>query len=338
MLRTREIFNEQRMTMEIPAGHPADTFLKENQELLKLVRILDKFYDKINRPEDLNLKTYLIQLKGFYNDLVDVDKHYQRKENLLFPYIEKHGITDPQKGMWDRHNEIREMLKTAMESISPTIGLSVEKLKTIVNYALRPVSEAISDMIEKEKEILWPVCLEKLSDNDWYQISLESGEFGFCLYEPATDWIPEGMEPAPEASRRMSTINLPTGKFSIEELILLFKNLPVELSFVDKHDKVRFFSQGKTPIFRRSQAVIGRDVRLCHPPRSVHLVEEVLNHFRNGKHSKATSWLEIKGKMVCIEYYALRDEKDQYLGTLEVVQDITDLRNIDKERRLLTYS
>jgi DUF438 domain-containing protein len=125
---------------------------------------------------------------------------------------------------------------------------------------------------------------------------------------------------------------------SIPELIGIFSTIPVELTFVDSNDKVKFFSHGKKPIFNRNRAVIGRDVRLCHPPKSVHIVEQILSDFKSRKEERAAFWLEMKGMFVHIEYYALRDEFNKYLGTLEVVQDITDLKKIEGEQRLLSYT
>jgi DUF438 domain-containing protein len=267
-----------------------------------------------------------------------VDKHYLRKEHLLFPYLEKYNITGPPKVMWGKHDETRELLKLAREGLEATGEISREEIKTLVELVLKPASGAISDMVMKEEEILFPMCMDKLTDEEWYQISQQSIEFGYCLYDPQAEWKPEGVDPAPVAEATAGRIQLPTGKFSVDELIAIFKTMPVELTFVDSRDKVKFFSHGKNPIFKRNRAVIGRDVRLCHPPKSVGIVEKIVSDFKSGKHDRAAFWLEIKGIFVYIEYYALRDEHNKYLGVLEVVQDITELRKIKGEQRLLSYS
>jgi hypothetical protein len=136
--------------------------------------------------------------------------------------------------------------------------------------------------------------MDKLTDEEWYQISQQSMEFGFCLYDPPTDWKPEGVEASPLAGTVGGIIQLPSGKLSVNELIAMFNTLPVELTFVDNHDKVKFFSHGKNPIFKRNRAVIGRDVRLCHPPKSVAIVEQIVSDFKSGKQDKASFWLEMK--------------------------------------------
>ena len=328
---------DQSGAKEIPPGHPVDTFKKENKELLKLVSTLNRFYKKISIPEDMDMETYPIQLKAFFNDLFDVEKHYLRKENLLFPYLEKYNITGPPKVMWGKHDETRELLKAALEGLSIS-GSDTEEMETLIELVLKPASTAVSDMVMKEEEILLPMSLDKLSDEEWYQVSQQSMDFGYCLYDPDTEWKPEGVDPLPASRKTGETFQLPTGKLSVPELIAFFNTLPVELTFVDSNDKVKFFSHGKTPIFKRNRAIIGRDVRLCHPPKSVHIVEKILSDFKSGREERASFWLEMKGIFVFIEYYALRNDNDEYLGTLEIVQDITEIKKIEGEQRLLNYS
>jgi len=329
---------DQTGAREIPEGHPLDTFKKENRELDKLIQTMGRSFEKVRQPEELEPDTYILQLRAFFNDLMDVEKHYLRKENLLFPYLEKYNITGPPKVMWGKHDETRELLKVAREGLSAAGGTEAGELETVVELLLKPASAAVHDMIMKEEEILFPMCMDKLSDEEWYQISQESPEIGYCLYDPEIEWKPEGVEPSPLARTLENSVQLPTGRLSIAELIGIFDTMPVELTLVDSQDKVKFFSHGKKPIFNRNRAVIGRDVRLCHPPKSVHVVEQVISDFKSGKEDRAVFWFEMKGMFVHIEYYALRDEFNKYLGTLEVVQDITELRKIEGEQRLLSYT
>ncbi len=330
---------DQSGAREIPPGHPVDTFKNENKELMKMVSILRKFYYKIEKPEELKLETYLIQLKGFFNNLMDVEKHYLRKENLVFPYLEKYNITGPPKIMWGKHDETRELLKASREGLDAKGGdITLDEATALIDMVLKPASNAVADMVMKEEEILFPMCMDKLTDEEWFQVSQESAEIGFCLYDPDIEWIPEGVETSPSPQVLDGMIQFKTGKLSVNELIAFFNTLPVELSFVDNQDKVRFFSHGQNPIFKRNRAVIGRDVRLCHPPKSVQMVEQIVSDFRRGKQNKAAFWLGMKAKVVYIEYYALRDDNNQYLGTLEVVQDITEIKKIKGEQRLVSYS
>ena len=240
--------------------------------------------------------------------------------------------------MWGKHDETRELLKVAREGLDVKGNVTEGEIATLIELVLKPASAAVADMVMKEEEILFPMSMDKLTDEDWYQISQQSIAIGYCLYDPDTEWKPEGIEPSSVSLINEGVIQLPTGKLTVPELISFFNTLPVELTFVDDRDKVKFFSHGKKPIFNRNRAVIGRDVRLCHPPKSVHLVEQILSDFKTGKEDRATFWLEMKGVFVYIEYYALRDEYNKYLGTLEVVQDITELQKLEGEQRLVSYS
>ena len=133
-------------------------------------------------------------------------------------------------------------------------------------------------------------------------------------------------------------IQLPSGSFSAEELMAILNTVPVDMTFVDKNDKVKYFTQGSHRIFTRSRSIINRDVRLCHPPGSVHIVEKIIEDFKTGKASHAPFWIQMRGKFIYIEYYALRNENGEYLGTLEVSQDLTHLRSLQGERRILEYT
>ncbi len=130
---------------------------------------------------------------------------------------------------------------------------------------------------------------------------------------------------------------MPTGSFTLEELIAPFQHLPFDVTFVDQDNTVRYFSPGKDRIFDRSRAIIGRKVQYCHPPKSVHIVNQIVEDFRSGRQNQARFWITMKGRFIYICYYAMRDEAGTYMGTLEVTQDLTDLRTLEGERRLLTY-
>jgi len=323
---------------EIPEGHPVDTFKKENRELLKLISTLDKFFDKIKIPEDIDLETYGLQVKAFFNNLMDVEKHYLRKENLLFPFLEKYNITGPPKVMWGKHDETRELLKSSIQALNVDGEIGTSDFEAMIDIVLKPATQAIADMVMKEEEILLPMCMDKLTDEDWYHISVQSIDIGFCLYDPEVEWKPEGIDAVSSATAKDGMVQLPSGKMSVNELINILNTLPAEITFVDSNDKVKYFSQAKHhQIFKRNRAVLGRDVRLCHPPKSVHVVEQVVSDFKTGKQDQAAFWLEMKGMFIYIVYYAIRDENNKYLGTMEIVQDVTKIRKLDGEQRLLSY-
>jgi uncharacterized protein len=323
----------------VPPGHPVDTFKKENRELELVVAKLDDLFSNLEKivPE-IGTKAYVDKLQSLFNSLLDVDKHYKRKENLLFPFLEKYGITGPPTVMWGKHNEIRSLLKNAKDSLNLPDEETVEILKNTVEMFLRPAVKAIPDMIMKEEEILFPMSMDKLTEEEWYEIYRQTNEIGYCLYDPTIEWAPGGINLAENRSAEADTVRLPSGKFTVEELLSVLNTLPIDLTFVDKDDKVKYFSQGKERVFDRNRAILGRDVRMCHPPSSVHIVDKIIQDFKTGAAESAPFWIQMQDKFIHIEYFALRNEKGEYLGTLEVSQDLTEKRKLTNEQRILSYS
>jgi uncharacterized protein len=322
----------------VPPGHPVDTFKKENRELEGVVSRLNELFTKVEQlVPAIGAEAWINRVQALFNSLMDVDKHYRRKENLLFPFLEKYGITGPPTVMWGKHNEIRTLLKNAKESLNSPGEATVETLKNKVALFLHPAAQAIPDMIMKEEEILFPMCMDKLSDEEWYEIYRQTGEIGYCLYDPNVKWSPEGMIPEEATSAEADTITLPSGKLRSDELLAILNTLTVDMTFVDKDDKVKYFTQGKERVFDRNRAILGRDVRMCHPPSSVHVVNQILDDFKSGKADRVPFWIQMQGKFIHIEYFALRDEKGNYLGTLEISQDLTEKRNLSGEQRILSY-
>ncbi len=329
---------DQSGAKPIPAGHPVDTFIKENRELEKVTDIIGNLLAQIESTKDEQVKDLFLKIHARLNELMDVDKHYKRKEYLLFPFLESYGITGPPKVMWGKHDEIREKLKAAIEVVSAPGNITADEAKTVADMILYPAVRAIPDMIMKEEEILLPMCMDKLTDSDWYAIYQQTMEFGYCLYDPDVEWKPEGITTGDISYGTKNSIQISTGSFSIDEMEAFFKTIPVDFTFVDQNDKVKFFSLGPDRIFARNRAILGRDVRLCHPPSSVHIVEQILEDFKSGKENSAAFWINLQGKFIYIEYFAMRGKENEYLGTIEYIQDLTHLRQLQGEQRLLSYS
>lgn len=323
---------------KIPSGHPVDQFKKENIALEQLAEKIHELYAQISaRDKHSDIENFRLEMLGHFNQLMDVGKHYSRKENLLFPFLEKYGVTGPSKVMWAKHDEARQLLKAAQETLMQK-DIIKEEPENLIDLILRPATSAVIEMIMKEEEILLPMSLDKLSDQDWYNIHLQTPEIGYCLVEPDSEWKPEGfINPEDREKIADGIIQLPTGSLKIEELISILNTLPVDLTFVDSNDKVKYFSGGKERIFTRSKAILQRDVRLCHPPASVHIVEKIISDFRNGIQDRAPFWIQMKDRFIHIEYFALRDTDGKYLGTLEVSQDLSEKRALQGEQRLLQY-
>lgn len=324
---------------EIPDGHPVDVLIKENQELVKLGSDIEKKLDAIAESTEPLVEADVFKLLGFFNNLFDVDKLYKRKEYLIFPYLENQGITGPPKVMWGKHDEIRELIKGSIELLG-TANIEKEELLAAADIILRPAVNGVVDMTKKEGEILLPMALDKLTEADWYEIHKQSLEIGFCLYDPQENWKPDWVQEdvLQELNKEGGNVHLPSGSFEVEELLAVLNSLPIDMTFVDKNDKVKYFSQGEERVFQRNRAILNRDVRHCHPPSSAHIVDKIIDDFKTGKESRAPFWIKMGPKMIHIEYFALRNDKGEYLGTLEVSHDIAKYKALEGEQRILSYT
>jgi DUF438 domain-containing protein len=331
---------DQSGAKEIPAGHPVDVFIHENKEIKKTIEKASNLLHSLEKVPKDNFRNFVLVLQTSFNELMDIDKHYQRKEYLVFPYLEENEITGPPKVMWGKHDEIREQLKGCIALLREK-DLSKQDLSDALELLYFPALKALSDMIQKEEEILFPMCMDVLSAEDWWNVHKQTLEFGFTLYDPDVEWKPEEIHDVSGAEEHADNSNgyvsLPSGSFRVAELKSILNTAPVDMTFVDKNDKVKYFTQGNHRIFPRSRSIINRDVRLCHPPGSVDIVEKIIEDFRSGKESHAPFWIQMKGKFILIEYFALRDDNGEYLGTLEVSQDLTNARELKGERRILSY-
>jgi len=332
---------DQSSAKPIPEGHPIDVFIQENRELVKVIRKAQQQFGTLHSVSGENFKDHTLKTLACFNDLMDIDKHYKRKEYLLFPFLEKKDITGPPAVMWGKHDEIRDQLKGSIE-ILRSAGLKKSDIEDALEILFNPVLQALEDMTKKEEQILFPMAMDLLTEEEWWQIQRQTLEFGFTLYDPQTDWRPEGLPSAEKEDTAgggaNGTVRLPTGSFTPGEIMAILNTLPVDVTFVDKNDKVKYFTHGSERIFARSRSIINRDVRLCHPPGSVHIVEKILDDFKSGRATRAPFWIQMHGKFIHIEYFALRDENNEYLGTLEVSQDLTDLRKLRAEQRILSYT
>jgi DUF438 domain-containing protein len=327
-----EIHRVQRPE-EIP-GHPVHTFKKENEAVARLIEEIQT--DIYAYKSDASKKNARKILNGF-EMLNEIDKHYLRKENLLFPFMEKYGITAPPKVMWGVDDEIRAEIKEVIE-ILKSASADKEQLIQKAEAALVRVNE----MIYKEENILFPLVLDTLSEDEWLKIQQESKEFGYTLYKPKNKWKPErvdiegkildqGEEPSNDGY-----IEFDAGFMSPEEVNAVLNTVPFDMTFVDKDGAVKYFTMGKERIFPRPKTVIGRQVSNCHPPASVHVVEKIVEDLKSGKKDHEDFWIRMGPRYVLIRYFAVRNSKGEYLGTLEVTQDIKPIQEITGEKRLLS--
>lgn len=303
---------------DIP-GHPAHTLKQENRAIEALIQ---KMQGTHLSPESLTEDL---------SRLSELDRHYSRKENLFFPYLEKYGITAPPKVMWGVDDEIRAQLKEVRQELQKNQTGQIED-------KLQQLFTKITDMIFKEENILLPMLLEHLTQDEWKSIAEESRDLGYCLIDSVPVWnLSSQNTPIATTGEEAvaGTITLPTGILKTEELVKLLDTLPVDITFVDKDDTVKYFSQGAERVFPRTKAIIGRKVSNCHPPASVHIVEQLVDDFRNGRKDSEDFWIHMKDKYILIRYFAVRGDSGEYLGVLEVTQNIRPIQEIQGEKRLV---
>ena len=306
-----------------PPGHPVDTYVAANRIITELANQLAT----LARQDD---ESALERAAAILERLVGVENHYQRKENQLFPLLERHGVTGPSQVMWGVHNQIRESLKQIRETVQQRDRDSFAELAP-------GLSRDLVEMVYKEEKILFPMALQTLSEEEWVEIRHGEDHLGYGLAQPRASWPAAAAPTAGTQTVPQGLLGLMTGALTLDQINLIFTHLPVDLTFVDENDTVRFYSGGPERIFPRSSAVIGRTVQNCHPPGSVHIVQNILDSFRAGKQSTAEFWIPLHGKFVHIRYLALRDAGGAYRGCLEVTQDVIHIRQLQGERRLLSW-
>ena len=263
-------------------------------------------------------------------DLSRIDLHYQIKENVFFPVIEKY-LPDYRclQVMWSFHDDIRRNLKEAIQLlIKPDFDLKK------FNRLAGDIFFNIYAIKFREERILFPIVSGIIPENELNALIPESLEIGFPYISP--EILTETTESA--TSELSGEVDLKTGYLSAEQIRLIFNHLPVDITYVDENNKVKFFSTPEKRIFRRTNSIIGRDVKNCHPHESVHVVEQIVDAFRKGEKDKASFWIQMKGEFILIQYFAVRNEQGCYKGVVEVSQEITEIRNIQGEQRLLDWT
>jgi len=385
----RESLDAQARPESLP-GHPVHTFRAENEAAGRVLDALQEALDALKATPGL---AQLEQARRRLAKLREYGKHYLRKENILFPYLERHGFTGPSSVMWAIHDDVRAGWKALDELLSVGPGDDADTFNARVDELLEPLATAIREMFYKEEHILLPTALEKLSAEEWRAIRAQQAEVGYCYVEPGDQWpldapaaeatpstiegsaaapsttegsaaapsTTEGSAAAPSTTEGSAaapsttegsvaasppaeaqagagaagSLSLDVGALTPQEVNWMLIHLPVDLTYVDQDDVVRFFSQTKERIFPRSPAIIGRKVQKCHPPASVHRVQRILDDFRAGRRDVAEFWIQMQGQFIHIRYFAIRDAEGEYQGTLEVSQDVTHIRALEGERRLL---
>jgi hypothetical protein len=317
---------------EVP-GHPVYTLRQENMALTNIMEeVIPEDLERFMEDDSDDNRFKLVE---DINLLWDIDKHYSRKENLIFPYLEKAGITAPPQVMWGVDNEIRDKIKAAKKELVEYSGN-----KDLVKEKILAATEQAIDMIFKEESILFPMTLDTLTEDEWIKVYEGSEEIGYAVIPPQKEWELKRVNVVKKEEDKGITesgfVKFETGILSSKELELMLNHIPGDFTFVDKDNIVKYFSQGKERIFARTKAIIGRTVENCHPPKSAHIVEELVNDFKAGKKDSESFWIQMGDKFVLIQYFAVRDENGEFMGTLEHTMDIAPLRALEGEKRLMS--
>ncbi|AMW33102.1 hypothetical protein SAMN04488510_10550 [Fervidobacterium changbaicum] len=361
-----EFLNEEP---PVEPWHPVFISMKEHEKILGMLkRLKDLVESAVNSP---SFETF-VSISSVVNEMKGIELHFQKQEYGIFPYVEKYGVEQPPKVMWSEHDTMRSMIKQITEIVEnrdvealKTVGLKLatdllemfmlhvhKENHILFPTALNLVSEEEFKQIRKTFDEIGYCCYfpepfkserqkeqtNKVEENSSAQPISESST-GSTQIEKLLNAYRElksllvQMSVIDESAEKQK-IKLPSGEFEIEELQYMLNTLPVDITFVDRNDQVKYFSEGKERIFLRTRDIIGRKVQNCHPPKSVHIVEKILRDFKSGKRDHADFWIKLGDKYVLIRYFAVRNEKGEYLGTLEVTQDIAPIQQITGEKRI----
>ncbi|MFW6318800.1 MAG: DUF438 domain-containing protein [Bacillota bacterium] len=315
------------------AGHPLTVLKDENDRIETLIK------EEIERYIDQEGNTPLLMLNIALERLSEINKHYARKEQLFFPYLEKKGITGPPQVMWGVDDDIRKMIKDVRNA------LKNEDVKVSdVRDQIKQMIEEVKDMVFKENNILLPLLSKNLNLYNFIKISEASDEVGYFLTPPETQWHLDDNESKSKqfdvnlddtTAKASHAVSFDAGSLLPKEVNAILNVLPLDLTFVDKNGHVKYFTQGKERIFDRPKTILGRHVNMCHPPKSVHIVEKIVERFESGESDHEDFWINMRGTMIHIRYFAVRDHDGNFLGTLEMTQNISPIRNLEGEKRLL---
>lgn len=312
----------------LPLGHPVRVYFEENLLIKKIFNKMDSF----KHDDDFEL------FFNLFNQLSEIEKKFARKENQLFPYLEKYGWTGPSQGMWAFHDRIRDLFREVREKLNHRSLIDV-------SLKMKVIQEELDHLFQVEQMRLFPYALELLKEDDWKEMREGDEEIGWMLENPPHQYPEEEyIHPSKDFSKRKlpfsidGLFKLDEGYLSNEQINLLLRFMPVDLTYVDENDRVLFYNRGEERVFPRSAGIIGREVKFCHPPKSVDTVLTILEEFKNGNKDEAEFWISFKGRFIHIRYFALRDKQNNYKGVIEMSQDITEIKKLSGEKRLLDWS
>ena len=298
----------------LPEGHPIELMRAENAGMEEVLDILQAECAGSGAPNSYVVIQALQVLNG-------VRAHYAKKEELLMAQLYKYGVTGPSQVMWNEDDEIKKEIGTLTQAVT-------EDADNVLIYKGRiaAVTKKAREMVYKEEQILFPLCLRFFTDEEWLRIYRDFPEMGMAFVEKPAKWEDGERWTAAELAKvteqeiLAGKIQLPTGELTVKQLSAILALLPLDLTFIDAEEKLRFFiNEGR--VFPRPLAALGRDVAECHPPHIVPVVKNLVADFKAKKRSSLEVARYIMGKPILVKYMAVYDETGAYMGTLEAVQD-----------------
>jgi len=310
-----------------PDGHPVRTYMEENI-------LINKYIAKL-KSIDVNKELELYE--EIFEKLATINLHFTRKENQLFPYLEKHGWTSPSQNMWAMHDDIRDYMKALR-------GYIKSKDSTNIEGSSRQLFMTIDHLLSVEEGRLLPNAMQMLSEDEWKEFKEGDKEIGWMFDKDPTPYPEdEYIHPSQDTKKRKlpfgtdDKTHYDEGYLTPEQVNSIFRILPVDITYVNENDQVVFYNRGEDRVFPRSAGIIGREVRFCHPPKSVDQVIKILEEFKAGRQDLAEFWINFKGQFIHIQYFPVRDPDGTYRGVIEMSQDVTHIRSLEGEKRLLDW-
>ncbi len=348
---------------DVPAGHPLRELLEENEEIVKDAENLTLYARALlSGSDEENLRKYINALSKLTRKLLGIRTHYVKLQMLLYPYLERRGLTAVPRVLWAKEDQILAKVRL----LAKRLGERAPKGE--LARIATDLANALIDMVYRENNILLPTAKALLSEGEWVAIALEAPSLGTYGGREkggeGAEWVPkeppkwpyelskedmiseETLSALPKEVKAVinevdtyspateDSLSLSVGYLTLKELNAILRTLPIDISFIDADDRLKYWSPGER-IFPRTRTVIGRKVDYCHPPKSVHVVRRLIEEFKAGKRDMAEFWIRVNGRLIYIRYYPVRGENGEYLGTLEVVQDVTRIRELEGEKRLL---
>ncbi len=321
-----ELFMEK--VTELRPGHPLKVYYEEGE----------KIHDLLLEFQGLDIPNEFQVFFNLFNQLGEIERRFRRKENQLFPYLEKHGWHGPSQGMWSFHDTLREQIRNIRAKINER---ELEQLPSLMDFLI----QGINRLMHIEDIRLFPTSYSLLTESDWKDMRSGDEEIGWALIDVPVPYPAKEDYIHPSQDKIARTLPFDTtGKFHYDEGFLspeqvnwMLKFIPIDLTYVDENDKVIFYNRGEDRVFPRSAGIIGREVRFCHPPKSVGMVLKILEEFKKGTKDTAEFWINFKDRKIHIRYFAIRDEDKNYKGVLEMSQDITEIQQLEGQKRLLEW-